>query len=55
LAEVGYSAKDIKYLALSHLHSDHAANANDFAGSIWLVHQNERHAMFAPSAPLTAS
>jgi N-acyl homoserine lactone hydrolase len=50
MAEVGYSAADIKYLALSHLHSDHTANANDFAGSTWLVHQNERDAMFAPPA-----
>jgi glyoxylase-like metal-dependent hydrolase (beta-lactamase superfamily II) len=49
LAEVGYSAADIKYLALSHLHSDHTAKANDFAGSTWLVHQNERDAMFAPA------
>ena len=48
MAEIGYSAADIKYLALSHLHSDHTANANDFAGSTWLVHQNERDAMFAP-------
>ena len=51
MAEVGYSAADIKYLALSHLHSDHTANANDFAGSTWLVHQDEREAMFAPPAP----
>src|SRR5579863_5793440 len=51
MAEIGYSAADIKYFALSHLHSDHTANANDFAGSTWLVHQNERDAMFAPPAP----
>jgi N-acyl homoserine lactone hydrolase len=51
MAEVGYSASDIKYLALSHLHSDHTANANDFAGSTWLVHQNEKDAMFAPPPP----
>lgn len=51
MAEVGYSAADIKYLALSHLHSDHTANANDFAGSTWLVHQNELDAMFAPPPP----
>jgi len=51
MAAVGYSAADIKYLALSHLHSDHTANANDFAGSTWLVHQNERDAMFAPPPP----
>jgi glyoxylase-like metal-dependent hydrolase (beta-lactamase superfamily II) len=48
MAEIGYTAADIKYLALSHLHSDHTANANDFAGATWLVHQNERDAMFAP-------
>jgi N-acyl homoserine lactone hydrolase len=48
MAEIGYTAADIKYFALSHLHSDHTANANDFAGSTWLVHQNERDAMFAP-------
>ena len=48
MAQVGYSAADMKYLALSHLHSDHTANANDFASSTWLVHQNERDTMFAP-------
>jgi N-acyl homoserine lactone hydrolase len=51
MAEIGYTAADIKYLALSHLHSDHTANANDFAGSTWLVHQNERDTMFAPPPP----
>lgn len=48
LAEIGYTPKDITYLGLSHLHSDHTANANDYAGSTWLVHQVERDAMFAP-------
>jgi N-acyl homoserine lactone hydrolase len=51
MAEIGYTAADIKYLALSHMHSDHTANANDFAGSTWLVHQKERDAMFAPPPP----
>src|SRR5579863_8339489 len=51
MAEIGYTPADIKYLALSHMHSDHTANANDFAGSTWLVHQNERDAMFAPPPP----
>jgi N-acyl homoserine lactone hydrolase len=51
MAGIGYTPADIKYLALSHLHSDHTANANDFAGSTWLVHQNERDAMFAPPPP----
>jgi N-acyl homoserine lactone hydrolase len=46
LAEIGYKPADITYLALSHLHSDHSANANDYAGSTWLVQKAERNAMF---------
>jgi N-acyl homoserine lactone hydrolase len=46
LAEIGYKPADITYLALSHLHSDHSANANDYAGSTWLVRKPERDAMF---------
>jgi glyoxylase-like metal-dependent hydrolase (beta-lactamase superfamily II) len=33
LAEVGYAPTDITYLALSHYHYDHTANANAFAGA----------------------
>jgi glyoxylase-like metal-dependent hydrolase (beta-lactamase superfamily II) len=51
LAEVGYSPGDITYLALSHYHYDHTANANAFAGSTWLVRQVERDAMFAEKPP----
>ncbi|HLI84658.1 MAG TPA: N-acyl homoserine lactonase family protein [Bryobacteraceae bacterium] len=47
LAAIGYTPADITYLALSHYHSDHTANANAFAGSTWLVRQAERDAMFA--------
>jgi len=47
LASVGYTSKDITYFGLSHYHVDHIANANDFAGSTWLVQQPERDAMFA--------
>ena len=47
LAATGYKPAGITYLALSHYHSDHTANANDFAGSTWLVRQEERDAMFA--------
>ena len=47
LAGIGYSPKDVTHLALSHLHWDHTANANAFAGSTWLVRQVERDAMFA--------
>ena len=48
LASVGYKPGDITYLGLSHYHSDHTANANDFAGSTWLVEQAERDFMFGP-------
>jgi glyoxylase-like metal-dependent hydrolase (beta-lactamase superfamily II) len=51
LAEVGYSPADITYLALSHYHYDHTANANAFAGATWLVRQVERDAMFAEKPP----
>jgi glyoxylase-like metal-dependent hydrolase (beta-lactamase superfamily II) len=47
LAGIGFSAKDVTHLALSHLHWDHTANANAFAGATWLVRQIERDAMFA--------
>jgi glyoxylase-like metal-dependent hydrolase (beta-lactamase superfamily II) len=53
LAEVGYSSSDITYLALSHYHYDHTANANEFAGATWLVRQAERQAMFAEKSPGT--
>ena len=33
LAEIGYPASKIRYLALSHYHYDHTANANAFARS----------------------
>jgi N-acyl homoserine lactone hydrolase len=47
LAAIGYTPADIKYLALSHYHSDHDANANSFAGSTWLVRKEDRDVMFA--------
>src|SRR5260370_31073766 len=53
LAELGYSPSDITYLALSHYHYDHTANANEFAGATWLVREVERDAMFADKAPGT--
>ena len=46
LSEIGYSPSDITYLALSHYHYDHTANANEFASATWLVRQVERDAMF---------
>jgi N-acyl homoserine lactone hydrolase len=47
LAAVGYQPADMTYLALSHYHSDHTANANQFAGATWIVQQAERDFMFA--------
>ena len=51
LADIGYSPGDITYLAFSHYHYDHTANANAFAGATWLVRQVERDAMFAEKPP----
>jgi N-acyl homoserine lactone hydrolase len=48
LEQIGYEPSDITYLAMSHYHADHTANANEFAGSTWLVRKVERDAMFAP-------
>ncbi|MBF8300452.1 MAG: N-acyl homoserine lactonase family protein [Acidobacteria bacterium] len=50
LASAGYEPADITYLALSHYHWDHVANANDFAGATWLVRQSERDGLF-PQPP----
>ena len=46
LAEIGYAPADITYLAMSHYHYDHTANANAFAGATWLVPDLERETMF---------
>lgn len=47
LAALGYQPKDITFLAMSHYHADHTANANLFAGSTWIVQQAEYDAMFS--------
>src|SRR6187455_2334608 len=47
LASVGYKPSDIRYLILSHYHSDHTANANDFALATWIVQKAERDFMFS--------
>jgi N-acyl homoserine lactone hydrolase len=48
LAAIGYTPADITYLALSHYHGDHVANANAFAGSTWIVQQGDHDAIVAP-------
>lgn len=51
LAALGYMPEDITYFGLSHYHIDHAANANLFSKSVWLVRKAERDAMFAETPP----
>ena len=51
LAAVGHSPADITYLALSHYHWDHTANANQFVRSTWLTRQVERDAMLPKQVP----
>ncbi len=47
LAQLGYSPADVTYLAMSHYHSDHTANSNDFAAATWIVQKSEYDVMFA--------
>jgi glyoxylase-like metal-dependent hydrolase (beta-lactamase superfamily II) len=54
LAEIGVGPKDVTYLAMSHNHLDHIANANDYAGSTWLVQKAERDAMFSEQSRKSA-
>jgi N-acyl homoserine lactone hydrolase len=49
LAAAGYAPGDVTYFALSHFHSDHTANANEFANATWIVQKAERDFMFADS------
>jgi glyoxylase-like metal-dependent hydrolase (beta-lactamase superfamily II) len=51
LAAAGYTPGQIKYLALSHYHWDHIANANDFAGATWLARKVEHDIMFSSPQP----
>jgi N-acyl homoserine lactone hydrolase len=48
LAAIGYTPADITYLALSHYHGDHVANAGQFAKSTWIVQKADRDAILAP-------
>jgi glyoxylase-like metal-dependent hydrolase (beta-lactamase superfamily II) len=48
LAAIGYTPADITYLALSHFHADHVANASQFAKSTWIVQKGDRDAILAP-------
>jgi glyoxylase-like metal-dependent hydrolase (beta-lactamase superfamily II) len=47
LKAAGYEPRDVTYFVLSHYHSDHTANANEFATATWIVQKAERDFMFA--------
>jgi glyoxylase-like metal-dependent hydrolase (beta-lactamase superfamily II) len=47
LAAAGYQPSAVTYLAMSHYHSDHTANANAFANATWIVQKAEHDYMFA--------
>jgi N-acyl homoserine lactone hydrolase len=51
LRAIGYPTDSIKYLALSHYHWDHTANANAFVGATWLVRPKEREVMIPDKPP----
>ena len=44
----GFKPSDITYIALSHYHWDHTANANEFPQATWLFRQADHDAMFVP-------
>ena len=50
LAAIGYAPRDITYLAVSHGHADHVANANEYAGSTLLIQKAEWNSMFSAEA-----
>ena len=41
LKQIGLAAADITYVSFSHLHLDHAGNANMFPSSTWILNSNE--------------
>lgn len=51
LAAAGHAPENTTYLALSHYHWDHVANANVFARATWLVRQPERDGLFPNPQP----
>ena len=55
LAAIGYGPADITYLAMSHAHGDHSGNANDYAGSTWIVQKAERDFMFSDAVANTSA
>ena len=50
LAQLGIEANNIEYLSLSHVHPDHAGNANKFVESTFIVNELEHKYMFSEPA-----
>ncbi|RYZ41029.1 MAG: N-acyl homoserine lactonase family protein [Myxococcaceae bacterium] len=50
LGELGLAPADIDYLSFSHMHFDHAGNANLFASAKWLVDADEYAQAFSETA-----
>jgi N-acyl homoserine lactone hydrolase len=50
LKAIGYTPQNITYLAISHGHADHIANANEYAGSTLLMQKAERESLFSEEA-----
>jgi len=46
LKQLGITPTDIDYLSLSHIHPDHAGNANKFSDSTFIVNKLEQEYMF---------
>ena len=46
LAVLGYAPGDIDYIAMSHMHFDHAGNTNLFLDTTWLAREAERDYAF---------
>ena len=45
IAAAGYKPSEITYLVMSHYHSDHTGNANEFANATWIVQKADRDYM----------
>ena len=50
LKDYGVDPKKIKHLAISHMHADHAGNANAFTQATWYIQEDEHNAAFGPLA-----
>jgi glyoxylase-like metal-dependent hydrolase (beta-lactamase superfamily II) len=51
MVAAGYQPENANFLAMSHAHWDHLANANEFAKATWLTRAVERGTLFGPNPP----